>query len=392
MSRKNHFLSLSAAVAAALTLSSCSADAEPDASPGASPEPPVPLTSTSATMAPTNDAPNPYTTIEGWAKLPAGRTWGSTSAVDVDRDGVSIWVAERCTTNQRGCLINNTLDPVLKFDANGNLVESFGAGLIVWPHGIHVDREGNVWVVDGQDNRPQAGRGGAPPTEPMPARVYGHQVIKFSPTGQVLMTLGRAGGVPMNEQQAAGVQNDFFWQPNDVYTAPNGDIFVGEGHGQGRNRIIKFNAQGQYLMEFGGTGTGPVQFNQPHSLAMDSQGRLFVADRGNNRIQILDQNGGFIAEWYQFSRLSGIYIDANDILYGADSESGSVNPDHGAWERGIRVGNARTGEVMYHIPDPNQADCTGTCTAEGVVADRNGNIYGAEVGPAPGRLQRYVRQ
>jgi sugar lactone lactonase YvrE len=376
MARTNRFLHVSAAVAAALTVL-----------PG--------MVSAQADMAPTNNLPNPYRTIPGWAKMPAGRVWGSTSAVDVDRDGVSIWVAERCSTNQRGCLVNNTLDPVLKFDANGNMVESFGAGLIVWPHGIHVDRQGNVWVVDGQDNRPQQGRGGrdgqpAPPPPPMPDRIYGHQVIKFSPTGEVLMRLGREGGVPMADMQGAGARNDFFWQPNDVHTAPNGDIFVAEGHGQGRNRIIKFNAQGQYIAEFGGTGTGQVQFNQPHSLAMDSQGRLFVADRGNNRIQILNQNGGFIAEWYQFSRLSGIYIDANDILYGADSESGSVNPAHGTWTRGIRIGNARTGEVTALIPDPNP-DCSGTCTAEGVVADRNGNIYGAEVGPAPGRLQRYVR-
>jgi DNA-binding beta-propeller fold protein YncE len=301
----------------------------------------------------------------------------------------------------------------MKFDADGNMVTSFGKGMIVWPHGIHVDRDGNVWVVDGQDNRPQTGRGGrggagrgaaggaaggaargaAPPPappQPMPDRIYGHQVIKFSPTGQILMRLGREGGVPMAEMAAAGQRNDFFWQPNAVITAPNGDIFVAEGHGGGRNRIIKFNARGEYLTEFGGTGTGPVQFNQPHALAFDSQGRLFVADRSNNRIQILDQDGRFVAEWYQFSRLSGIYIDANDVLYGADSESGSVNPAHGAWQRGIRVGNARTGEVMYFIPDPNP-ECSGTCTAEGVVADRNGVIYGAEVGPAPGRLQRYVR-
>jgi len=380
MSRTN-CLSLSAAVAAALT-----------DLPGIA----IAQTSTQATMAPTNSLPNPYRTIEGWAKMPAGRSWGSTSAVDIDPDGVSVWVAERCSTNQRGCLVNNTLDPVLKFDGNGNLVESFGAGLIVWPHGIHVDRQGNVWIADGQDNRPQQGRGrdGAPPPppQPMPDRLYGHQVIKFSPTGQVLMTLGRAGGVPPAEMAAAGARNDFFWQPNDIYVAPNGDIFVSEGHGGGaRDRIIKFNSQGQFLMEFGGTGAGQDQYSGPHSLAMDSQGRLFVADRGNNRIKIVDQNGRFIAEWYQFSRLSGIYIDANDILYGADSESGSVNPAHGAWTRGIRVGNARTGQVTALIPDPNP-DCSGTCTAEGVVADRNGNIYGAEVGPAPGRLQRYVRQ
>jgi DNA-binding beta-propeller fold protein YncE len=381
-------LSLSAAVAAALTVLPAMVDGQ---------------ASTQATMAPTNSLPNPYRTIEGWAKLPAGRSWGSTSAVDVDRDGVSIWVAERCSTNQRGCLVNNTLDPVLKFDANGNLVESFGAGLIVWPHGIHVDRDGNVWIADGQDNRPVQGRGRdgqpPPPPQPMPARLYGHQVIKFSPTGQVLMTLGRAGGVPPAEMAAAGARNDFFWQPNDIYVAPNGDIFVSEGHGGGaRDRIIKFNSQGQYLMEFGGTGAGQDQFSGPHSLAMDSQGRLFVADRGNNRIKIVDQNGRFIAEWYQFSRLSGIYIDANDVLYGADSESGSVNAAHIAWTRGIRVGNARTGEVTALIPDPSPGtgsgpgQCSGTCTAEGVVADRNGVIYGAEVGPAPGRLQRYVRQ
>ena len=122
---------------------------------------------------------------------------------------------------------------------------------------------------------------------------------------------------------------------------------------------------------------------------MDSRGRLFVADRSNNRIVIFDQDGNRLDTWYQFSRNSGIYIDANDILYAADSESGSVNPDHGNWLRGIRVGNALTGEVTAFIPDPNP-DCTGTCTAEGVVADRNGVIYGAEVGPVGG-IKRYVR-
>jgi len=344
-----------------------------------------------ADMQPNNDLPNPYRTIEGWAKMPAGRSFGSSSAVDVDKDGTSIWVAERCSTNQRGCLVNPELDPIMKFDANGNMVTSFGAGILVWPHGIDVDPDGNIWVVDGQDNRPVGRRGGPPPASIPADQIYGEQVIKFSPTGRVLMRLGRKGGVPMDEMAAAGPGNDFFWQPNDVFVAGNGDIFVAEGHGSGRDRIIKFNSRGEYLMEWGESGDGPGQFNQPHSLAMDSQGRLFVADRANNRIQIFDQNGRFLDMWYQFSRLSGIYIDANDILYGADSESGSVNPDHGNWTRGIRVGSARTGDVMYLIPDPHP-DCRGTCTAEGVVADKNGVIYGAEVGPAPGRLQRYVRR
>ena len=372
MSGKHHLIAASALALAALTVAPMVVTAQAD-------------------MAPTNNLQNPYRTIEGWNRMPAGRSFGSSSTVEIDADGVSVWVADRCSTNARGCLINSGMDPIMKFDAQGNMVTSFGAGILVWPHGIDVDPDGNVWVVDGQDSRP-AGRRGAPPPAPVAgAQIYGHQVIKFSPTGQVLMRLGRAGGVPMNEMAAAGPGNDFFWQPNDVYVAGNGDIFVGEGHGSGRNRIIKFNSRGEYLMEWGGTGDGPGQFNQPHALAMDSQGRLFVADRGNNRIQIFDQNGRFLDEWYQFSRLSGIFIDQDDNLYGADSESGSVNRDHGTWTRGIRVGSARTGEVMYLIPDPNP-DCTGTCTAEGVAADINGVIYGAEVGPAPGRLQRYVRQ
>jgi hypothetical protein len=165
---------------------------------------------------------------------------------------------------------------------------------------------------------------------------------------------------------------------------------VGEGHGADTNRILKFDAEGNLLMTWGGTGDAPGQFSQPHSLAMDSQGRLFVADRGNNRIQIFTQDGEFIEEWYQFSRLSGIFIDADDRLYGADSESGSVNPANGDWLRGIRIGSAVTGEVDYLIPDP-QPDCRGTCTAEGVVVDVNGVVYGAEVGPVGG-IKRYVPQ
>jgi DNA-binding beta-propeller fold protein YncE len=344
-----------------------------------------------ADMAPTNNLPNPYRTIEGWNKMPAGRSFGSSSTVEIAADGTSVWVADRCSTNARGCLTNADQHPIMLFDTQGNLVRAFGAGVLVWPHGIDVDPDGNVWVVDGQDNRPAGRRGGPPPAAIPDSELYGHQVIKFSPTGQVLMRLGRAGGVPMDQMAASGPRNDFFWQPNDVYVTGSGDIFVAEGHGSGRNRVIKFNSRGEYLMEWGGTGDQPGQFNQPHALAMDSQGRLFVADRGNNRIQIFDQEGRFLDQWYQFSRLSGIFIDANDVLYGADSESGSVNPAHGTWTRGIRVGSARTGEVFSLIPDPNP-DCSGTCTAEGVAADINGVIYGAEVGPAPGRPQWYDRQ
>lgn len=365
MSQKTHIATVSAILIAAMTV--------------------LPLVvAAQADMAPTNDLPNPYTTMEGWAKLHGERTWGSTSSVDLDPDGVSIWVGDRCGGNVGACTANPDVDPIMKFDPSGTMLISFGAGLINWPHGIDVDAAGNIWVADGRDNLPRAARGAPPPERPSGFSLYGHQVLKFSPEGELLMTLGIPGG---------GRGSGYFFQPNDVLVAPNGDIFVAEGHGNNAEnnpaRILKFNSSGQFLMEWGSMGDGPGEFMQPHALAMDSRGRLFVGDRSNDRIQIFDQDGTFIDMWYQFGRPSGLYIDPNDVLYSADSESGSVNPAHGDWLRGIRVGSAITGEVEYLIPDP-QPDCRGTCTAEGVVADRNGVIYGAEVGPVGG-VKRYSR-
>lgn len=330
-----------------------------------------------ANIAPTNDLPNPFRTIEDWAKMPEGRTWGSTSAVGIDPDGVSVWVAERCGSNS--CL-GSDLDVIMKFDANGNMVTSFGSGVAVFPHGFFVDHEGNVWLTDGRDNRGPVG------SEP-PARLIGNQVLKFSPRGELLLSLGVPGG--------SREPGQYFWQPNAVLVAPNtGDVFVSEGHcnnpEQCTARILKFDRNGNFLMEWGSMGDGPGQFRQPHALAMDSQGRLFVGDRSNNRVQIFDQSGNFIDMWYQFSRPSGLYIDSNDVIYVADSESGWVAPDRTDWKRGIRIGNARTGDVQYLIPDPTtERPRLATSAAEGVAVDRNGVIYGAEVGQAA--LKRYVR-
>src|SRR5258705_12105140 len=307
---------------------------------------------------PTNDAPNNYNTIKDYFKLPEGRTWGSTSAVDIDKDGTSIWVAERCgphTPSGNSCLDRTTgkmsdLPSVLKFDSTGKLVKSFGAGMLILPHGIHVDRDGNSWVTDGQDNAPGAARGGgrgrgeAPtgPIGPRPGATIGSQVFKFSPEGQVLLTLGKAGGA---------AAPDYFYQPNDVVTGPNGDIFVAEGHGAGNNRVLKFDKTGKFIKEWGKLGTGPGEFDQPHALAFDSQGRLFVGDRNNNRVQVFDQDGKYITEYKQFSRPSGIFIK-NDILYSADSESGSVSRNHYGWQRGLRWGAIKDGKIIGFIPDP----------------------------------------
>ena len=338
-----------------------------------------------AGVLPINDAPNPYRTVENYFKLPAGRTWGSTCAVEIDKDGTSIWVGERCGANS--CLDSN-LDPILKFDATGKLVKSFGAGLIVFPHGIYVDRDGNIWVSDGQDNAPRPARGGAAAggsaggaaANAPAAATKGHQVFKFSPDGKLLMTLGKPGG---------GREPDFFFQPDDVLVAPNGDIFVSEGHGGDNSRILKFTKDGKLIKTFGKKGTGPGEFDTPHTLAMDSKGRLFVGDRNNNRIQIFDQNGTFLEQWPQFSRPSGLFIDKQDNIYVADSESGSVSRNHPGWKRGMRVGNVKDGKVTAFIPDPDE-NATGTSAAEGVAVDAKGNIYGAEVGPRA--VKKYVKK
>ena len=324
----------------------------------------------------TNDLPNPYRTIEGWAQL--GRPWGATSAVDIAPDGKGVWVAERCGANS---CTESTLPAVYKFDANGKLVSSFGAGMFVSPHGIFVDREGNVWVTDCACTG-GSGRGGARDTS-APRPTKGHQVFKFDHTGKVLLTLGKPGG---------GSGAEYFTQPNDVLVAPNGDIFVAEGHSSAPGstaRILKFSKDGKLIKTWGTFGHGPDDLDQPHALAMDSRGRLFVGDRGNNRIKIFDQDGKLLDTWYQFSRPSGIYIDASDNIYVADSESGSVAKDRTNWKRGIRIGSARDGSVRALIPDPNE-NPPSTSAAEGVAVDRDGVIYGAEVGPRA--LKRYVNR
>ena len=359
-----------------------------------------------------NSYPNPFTTVPDYFKMPAGRKWGSTAAVDIDKDGKTVWILDRCGANScydAAAGKMSDLDPVLHFDESGKLIKSFGAGLIVFPHGIAVDPEGNVWVTDGNDNRPGQGRGAAPapvattgtaaagatpagggagrgPIGKAAGATKGHQVFKFSPDGKLLLTLGTPGGA---------ADPEMFYQPNDVLVAPSGDVFVATVHGAGGGWIYKFDKSGKFLSKFGRAqgGSEPArgELNQPHTLAMDSRGRLFVGSRSCNCVQIFDQSGKFIDQWSQFSRPSGVFVDKDDNLYVADSESGpSNNTTHpGGWQRGIRIGSAKDGKVKYFIPDPDLLK-TGTSSAEGVAVDARGVIYGAEVGQMA--VKRYVKQ
>lgn len=313
-----------------------------------------------------NNLPRPYETQRDWGELPSGtEAWAAVTAVEPSPDGRYIYVVHRCFENS---CESRPEPPILKFDYNGNLLASFGAGMFVFPHGASVDHEGNLWVTDARGND-----------------LMGHQVFKFSPQGEVLMTLGERG--------RGGSTAGLLHSPNDVVVDPtDGDIFVAESHRRGlNNRIMHYDSEGKFINSWGKKGSAPGELSEPHTIAMDSRGRLFVGDRENNRIQLFTQSGEFIDEWRQFGRPSGIYITPDDRLYVADSESG---PDTGANElmgimKGIRIGSAVDGSVDSFIEDlePLTGPHSG---AEGVGVDAQGNVYGAVVRRR--MLERHILQ
>jgi sugar lactone lactonase YvrE len=295
-----------------------------------------------------NAAPNPYKMQDNWLQLPEDRKLGAAIKVQVDHsDGKSIWVFDRCSSNS---CANSMIPPIQKFDSNGKFVRAFGANMFIQPHGFYVDNEGNVWAAD---NGVSNGKGAV--------------VVKFSPDGRVLMTLGKPG-MPGNAQ-------GFFNGASSVVVAPNGDIFVGDGHGGNTNdRVVKFDKTGKQIATWGKHGKGQGEFDQLHGIAMDSQGRIFVADRGNSRVQVFDSNGKFVAEWKQFGRPSDVAIDKNDVIYVTDDQSNQNN--NPGFKTGIRIGSAKDGKVTAFIPTPNAE----IATPEGVGFDDAGNVYGSWTG------------
>ncbi len=330
-----------------------------------------------------NDLPNPYEAGIHWGQLPNGRTFGAPIGLDNGRDG-TIWVFDNCAVPGPPACNKSPLDPILQFDKSGKLLKSFGKGLTAGPHKIKIDPQGNVWITD---------IGGDGPDK-------GHEVMKFSPDGKLLLRLGKPG--------VRGPGLDQFDQPTDVAFAANGDFFVsdgqtGAGTATGNARILKFDKTGKFIKTWGRKGMGPGEFDVVHALAMDSRGRLFAADRQNNRIQIFDQEGNFLDQWFQFGRPSGIYIDKNDTIYVGDSTSldgrartgnGPVSPSGanvnvGA-ARGIRIGSAKDGTVTAFIPDTCPYPYPATPTmADGVLADDEGNVYSGEF---LGTVRKYVKK
>jgi len=318
---------------------------------------------------PVNSGSNPYRVIRDWAQLNLeGRPWGGSNGVAIDRDGKTVWATDRCSPGTTPGCLGTKANPVHHFDESGKEIRSFGGRMFVWPHGIHVDRDGNVWVTDAR----------APSADDL-KKFSGEQnngsvVVKFSSEGKVLMTLGTPG--------VRGNPPDALTDPTDIVTDPrNGDVYVAESHTDVTDpnligRISVFDRTGKFLRAIGHAGTGPGEFRTPHALEFDSQGRLVVADRHNHRIQILTKDGKFVREYDNFSRTSGLVIDKNDVIYTSDSESNEKV--HSGWQRGIRVGSLKDGKVTTFVP-PHKADrLPEGAMGEGIALDAAGNLYTAE--------------
>lgn len=279
-----------------------------------------------------------YVLDPDWPKpLPDGIEWGQVPNVTIDADGF-IYAFHRADP------------PVLKFDPEGNLVDSFGSEQwVVTPHGFRATPEGDaIWATDFNPQR-------------------GHTITKIDTDGRILLRLGARG--------FRGTDPNTFNGPADVAQAEDGSFFVADGHGN--NRIVKFDKDGRYLMEWGKKGTGPGEFNLPHTILIDRRGRLLVGDRANLRIQIFNQEGEYITEWDQYGRPSGMFIDQNDVLYVADYQE----------LRRVTYGSADDGTVMGFIEGSE---------AEGVVVDAEGNVYTGEVTGGEGGegsiVRKFVRQ
>jgi sugar lactone lactonase YvrE len=319
---------------------------------------------------------NPYRMVENWPSLNPGMKWGPAINFLPDQQG-GTWALLR------------TEPPIVHFDVSGKIVQSFGSGLFVSGHGMCRDRDGNLWAGDSGPFGDVPGAAGR-----------GFVVYKFSPEGKLLLTLGKPG--------VSQAGTDTFIGPTACAILPNGDVIIADGHWprpstaqQDGDRLVRYTTGGKFVAAYGKLGRGPGEFMGPHALAVDSQGRLFVADRSNNRIQILDKDMNYLDSWKHFGRPSGITILPDDMLVVADSESGIrlAGPAESfegggaqfrnvGWKQGVRIGSARDGSLQQFIEGTNP---------EGMAADTVGNIFagltgGCGTSKSGGCVQKWVKK
>ena len=279
--------------------------------------------------------PLPHKVIANWAQLPQGWNFGECSGVAVDKQD-HVWV------------YNRGPHPVIEFDKNGNMLQSWGDGTVKVTHGIRVDAGGNVWGVD----------------------VKGHVVLKYSPSGRVLMVLGARQGSPGNNDS-----KDAFNEPTNIAFAPGGDFFISDGYVN--QRVIHFNKDGEYLNHWGTKGTGDGQFNLVHDIVRDKQGRLYVADRTNERIQIFDGNGKFLGKWTGIGAPWGLdYVPRENAIYMCDGLNNRVVK--------LNLEGQILGVLGSYGKAPGKFDF-----AHSIAVDSEGSIYVAEI--KNWRVQKFAK-
>jgi sugar lactone lactonase YvrE len=226
-----------------------------------------------------------YHAIPNGVTLPDTITLGASSGVAFDAQG-HLWV------------LNRGAHPLIEFDAQGHFMRSAGEGQYTRGHGLRIAPDGNIWTTD----------------------VQGHTVMKRSPAGELLLTLGTRGK-PGSWDEAAGTR--LLYEPADLAFAPNGDVFVVQGHGRGEGRVLRFSNSGTFIMSWGGKGTAPGQFDQPHSILI-ANNQVLVADRENHRVQFFDMNGTFLKAWAFKGLPCGLLMGPDMQLYLATGFSGQI--------------------------------------------------------------------
>jgi DNA-binding beta-propeller fold protein YncE len=241
--------------------------------------------------------------------MPDGWKFGRVSAVTVDSAG-EVYVFQR----------GKKADPVVVFDAKGQYLRSWGRGMIGNAHGMRAGRDGNIWVTDNGD----------------------HQVLKFDRTGKVLLKLGKRG--------QAGTDAETFNRPTDIAFAPSGEVYVSDGYGN--SRVVKFTADGKYLMDWGKRGTKPGEFNTPHSIGVDSKGRVYVSDRENNRIQVFDANGKFLRQWNHLGATQNLFVTPEDEMWIITHRNNIENLTYDTLAGRIMKIDIETGRILGSMESP----------------------------------------